>query len=117
MKGTTTSEKEEFSKLISIEECPLCNRKLDKGFIIATWEIRWDTEKRKPIALYFMMGPLIRGHSAPALRCKSCEIVIFDYESYLSDLTPKSFLKKCMGCGKEIPIAELQCQYCGAKQN
>lgn len=31
--------------------------------------------------------------------------------------TPKSFLKNCVSCGKEIPIAELQCQYCGSRQD
>ena len=27
-----------------------------------------------------------------------------------------AFLKKCVKCGKEIPIASEECQYCGAKQ-
>jgi cell division protein FtsW (lipid II flippase) len=26
------------------------------------------------------------------------------------------FLKKCVNCNKEIPIASEECQYCGAKQ-
>jgi len=30
--------------------------------------------------------------------------------------TPKAFLKKCVKCGKEIPIASEECQYCKAKQ-
>jgi len=30
--------------------------------------------------------------------------------------TPKSFLKKCVNCGREIPIASEQCQFCKAKQ-
>ncbi|GEM_PF-4094337 len=29
--------------------------------------------------------------------------------------TPKSFLKKCAGCGREVPIASEQCPYCGQK--
>ncbi len=33
-----------------------------------------------------------------------------------AEQTPKGFLKKCVECGKEIPIASEQCQYCGAKQ-
>ena len=28
----------------------------------------------------------------------------------------KSYLKKCVECEKEIPIASEECQYCGAKQ-
>jgi hypothetical protein len=30
--------------------------------------------------------------------------------------TPKSFLKNCAKCGKEIPIASEECPYCEAKQ-
>jgi hypothetical protein len=30
--------------------------------------------------------------------------------------TPKSFLKKCVKCGREIPIASEECQYCEAEQ-
>jgi hypothetical protein len=30
--------------------------------------------------------------------------------------TPKSFIKKCANCGREIPIASEQCPYCGQKQ-
>ena len=29
---------------------------------------------------------------------------------------PRAFLKKCVECGKEIPIASEECQYCGTKQ-
>jgi hypothetical protein len=31
-------------------------------------------------------------------------------------LTPKSFLKKCAKCGREIPIASEECEFCGASQ-
>lgn len=30
--------------------------------------------------------------------------------------TPKGFLKKCVKCGREIPIASEECPYCGATQ-
>jgi len=30
--------------------------------------------------------------------------------------TPKSFLKNCTKCGKEIPIASEECPYCETKQ-
>jgi predicted RNA-binding Zn-ribbon protein involved in translation (DUF1610 family) len=33
-----------------------------------------------------------------------------------SHVTPKSFLKRCVKCGMEIPIASEQCPYCGEKQ-
>lgn len=34
----------------------------------------------------------------------------------LRPITPKGFLKQCIKCGKEIPIASEVCAYCGAKQ-
>jgi len=30
---------------------------------------------------------------------------------------PKTFLKKCVRCGKEIPLASEECPYCEAKQS
>ncbi|WXG44980.1 MAG: hypothetical protein WED04_13310 [Promethearchaeati archaeon SRVP18_Atabeyarchaeia-1] len=30
--------------------------------------------------------------------------------------TPKSFLKSCVRCGKDIPIASEECDFCGAHQ-
>jgi len=37
-------------------------------------------------------------------------------KQHLLRLTPKAFLKKCVKCDREIPIASEECQYCGAKQ-
>jgi ribosomal protein L40E len=34
-----------------------------------------------------------------------------------STYTPKTFLKKCIKCGEDIPIASEKCRYCGAKQS
>jgi len=31
--------------------------------------------------------------------------------------TPRSFIKECIRCKKEIPIASEQCPYCGSMQN
>jgi len=39
-----------------------------------------------------------------------------EVKEYAPGETPKSFLKKCINCGQEIPIAELECSYCGTKQ-
>lgn len=33
------------------------------------------------------------------------------------EATSKSYLKNCVECGKEIPIASEECQYCGAEQD
>jgi hypothetical protein len=30
--------------------------------------------------------------------------------------TPRSFVKKCVKCRENIPLAQEECQYCGAQQ-
>jgi predicted RNA-binding Zn-ribbon protein involved in translation (DUF1610 family) len=53
--------------------------------------------------------------------CPKCgEIRLFADEKAkqsLLKLTPKAFLKKCIACGKAIPIASEQCPYCRQKQS
>ncbi|MEM3730464.1 MAG: hypothetical protein QW667_03045 [Candidatus Bathyarchaeia archaeon] len=41
-----------------------------------------------------------------------------DYEKWAPKQTgmPKSFLKRCVKCNKEIPIASEECPYCGQRQ-
>jgi len=94
------SEKEEFSKLSSIKKCPICRGKLVKGYFtipkaIGGWH--WDTYD-----------------NAPALKCERCGIAILDYGA--ARKTPESFLKKCVKCGKKIPLASEECPKCGTKQ-
>jgi hypothetical protein len=36
--------------------------------------------------------------------------------SIISKPTPKAFLKSCVRCGRDIPIASEECKYCGAHQ-
>jgi predicted RNA-binding Zn-ribbon protein involved in translation (DUF1610 family) len=52
--------------------------------------------------------------------CPKCgEVKLFADEKAkvsLLRLTPKAFLKKCIECGKDIPIASEECPYCGTKQ-
>ena len=53
--------------------------------------------------------------------CPSCGEVRFSVDektkTSLLRLTPKAFLKECVKCGREIPIASEECQYCGTKQS
>lgn len=37
-------------------------------------------------------------------------------KQFLLRLTPKAFLKRCVKCGNEIPIASEECPHCGATQ-
>jgi len=41
---------------------------------------------------------------------------LFTSKPFQSKETPKAFLKQCIKCSKEIPIASEECPYCGAKQ-
>ncbi|MEM3616392.1 MAG: zinc-ribbon domain-containing protein [Candidatus Bathyarchaeia archaeon] len=52
--------------------------------------------------------------------CPKCgEVRFFADEKSMQSLlkiTPRQFLKKCVKCGKDIPIASEYCPYCGAEQ-
>ncbi|MEM3579675.1 MAG: PF20097 family protein [Candidatus Bathyarchaeia archaeon] len=115
-------EKEEFFTLTSIKKCPICGGDLERGYMGAPVAVPWwIPKKRKFVEMawpwdwryYFFVAVNI-----PALRCKKCNIVIADFnlENIARAETPKAFLKKCVKCGKEIPIAALECPYCGAEQ-
>lgn len=93
-------EKEEFAKLSSIKKCPICRRKLVKGYFTIPRKIGgllWDAYD-----------------DAPTLKCERCGIAILDYGD--KKITPESFMKECAECGKQIPIASEECSYCGTKQ-
>ncbi len=61
-----------------------------------------------------MPGALWTSDMVPGLKCENCGIAVVDYRA--PGYTPKSFLKKCIKCGGDIPIASEECVYCGAKQ-
>ena len=112
------SNTEEFSRLSPVKQCPICGGKLDKGYYHAPRGVYWSdkTHRAGMIALdYVMPGALWISDIIPALKCEKCGIAISDLRS--STYTPKSFLKKCIKCAKEIPIASEECQYCGIKQS
>jgi len=112
------SERGEFSKLSSVKKCPICGGKLAKGYFDAPRGVYWSTEKHKFGIILLdsvMPGALMTQDNVPALRCENCGIAIIDYRAPM--YTPKSFLKECMKCGKEIPVVSEECPYCGAKQN
>lgn len=114
------SEKEvEFSRLLSVKECPNCGGKLEKGYFISPRGMYWDTKKHEKGAMivdYMMprVSSVFTLENAPALRCEKCGVAIIDTRKI--GQTPRSFLKKCVKCGKDIPIASEECYYCGAKQ-
>lgn len=112
-------EENEFSRLVSVKKCPNCGGKLEKGYFNAPVGIYWDIKKHGSGRVFAdaMLHGIVSDFAldnAPALRCKRCGIAVLDYG--LIGETPRNFLKKCVQCGNEIPIASEYCPECGAKQ-
>lgn len=110
-------EENEFSRLVSVKKCPICGGKLEKGYFNAPRGVYWSEERHRlgMIALDSVMpGALWTSDAVPGLKCESCGIAVVDYRA--PGYTPKSFLKKCIECGRDIPIASEYCPFCGAKQ-
>lgn len=111
------NEHSEFSRLTSVRECPICHGELEKGYLNAIRGVFW-SEKKRPLGMavldYVMPGAIWSSDTLPALKCEKCGIVISDLRA--PGYTPKSFLRKCVKCGEEIPIASERCSSCGAKQ-
>jgi len=107
------NENEDYSTLSAITECPRCGGKLRRGFSARYW-----SDERQPLINMIpesLKPALWTADMVPALKCETCGIAISDLMA--PGYTPKSFLKKCINCGKDIPIGSEECQYCGAKQN
>jgi predicted nucleic acid-binding Zn ribbon protein len=117
MKGRSISENGEFSRLKPFKKCPLCGNEMEKGYLNAPRGAYWSAE-RQTLGLILMdsvmPGELWSQDTLPAVKCKNCGIVLVDLKA--PGYTPKSFLKKCVACGKEIPIASEERQYCGESQ-
>jgi DNA-directed RNA polymerase subunit RPC12/RpoP len=111
-------------EVIVEHKCPKCGKSMAIGWIGSTgvglvaWregkKMSW--RKRRERLQSIWSGECLR-----AYRCKECGIFICyergkqpDYKGV--EGTPKGFLKKCINCGKDIPIAAEECSYCGAKQ-
>ncbi|UCE29193.1 MAG: hypothetical protein JSV85_00140 [Candidatus Bathyarchaeota archaeon] len=47
---------------------------------------------------------------------KRSEVVAYFEKKRISEGSPKAFLKKCVRCDKDIPLASEECPHCGAKQ-
>jgi hypothetical protein len=75
-------EIQEFSKLTSIEKCPVCSRELEKGYVHANRGIYWDTKRHR---IWAWSGEAVMSMwswavpYASALRCKNCKIIVFHY--------------------------------------
>jgi len=101
-----------------IKKCPDCGSEMEKGYLFTDGVvIRWNHKKHK----FFVRGELLETqiwnlNSIEAYRCVKCKLAFFYYGKLPLSETPKSFLKNCVRCGIEIPIASDYCFKCGAKQ-
>jgi len=111
------SESGEYLRLSSVKECPICGGRLDRGYFSAPRGAYW-TAKRHTAGFILldrvMPGALWTLDIVPALKCESCGIAVVDFRA--PGCTPKSFLKECVECKKDIPIASEECPYCGVRQ-
>ncbi len=71
-----------------VKKCPKCGGEMEIGYLPGAFS--WSAGKNL------------------------CGIAILDYRAVGE--TPKSFLKKCVQCGKDIPIASEECIHCRAEQ-
>jgi len=113
------TENKESSRLTSVDKCPNCGEKLGKGYLTAPRGMFWDTKKHRvrTIVVDYVMphfSSVFALENAPALKCGKCGVAIMDTGRIGETL--RGFLKKCVKCDKEIPIASEECSYCGTKQ-
>jgi len=118
------SESDEFSKLNSVKECPICGHTLEKGYVNAPRGVLWLKKKPKVHlttifdSRFVVPIPAFHALDLPALKCENCNFIAFFGVRQLGGgkPTPKAFLKKCVECGEVIPIASDYCPKCGTKQ-
>jgi len=113
------SEKNEFSRVVSVKKCPNCGGELNKGYFTAPRGMFWDTKKHglDSMAADYVKPALTSVwtlENVPALKCEKCGVAIIDTKKI--GRTPRSFLKKCIQCDELIPIASEYCPKCGTKQ-
>lgn len=101
-----------------VKKCPECGTKMEQGYVISE-AVFWSKEKHTQWALG-QERIIPRGFWAlpnvEAYRCMNCKLVLFHYGKPGEAETPNGFLKKCVQCGKEIPIAAETCYFCGKRQ-
>jgi hypothetical protein len=99
-----------------IVKCPECGGEMEKGYLVSE-AIKWSTQGHPQWALE--QETIVHGYAwtftnTEAFRCPACRLALFRYERKKE--VPLSFLKKCVECVREIPLASEECSYCGARQ-
>jgi predicted nucleic-acid-binding Zn-ribbon protein len=91
-----------------VEKCPKCGGDMVRGD-------RLVAHTRVLASVSLAKRGDILGDSIIPYYCENCGYIEF-YKEIKGVKHQNAFLKKCVKCGKKIPIASEECQYCGAKQ-
>ena len=92
------------------KRCPKC-----RGELIKADRLVAHTRVLASVSLA-KKGDLVGDRIVPYY-CRNCGYIEF-YKEMKPGEQPQEhgFLRKCVKCGKQIPIASEECQYCGAEQ-
>jgi predicted nucleic-acid-binding Zn-ribbon protein len=90
-----------------VKNCPKCGGDMERGKSLTELTRFWVD------SVHLAKRGDLRGDKIIPFYCKSCGYI----ELYKTPPHgPPSFLKNCVECGKEIPLASEECPYCGTKQ-
>ena len=93
------SKTDKFPDLSSVKRCPICGGELGTAYITS-------------FKGFVGLKPYLT-QNIPVLKCENCRIAIFSYDRKMA---LGEFMKRCIQCDKEIPLASEECQYCGERQ-
>lgn len=73
-----------MSSIVLPENCPFCSKKIEKGYVITNFDIRWTKEKEVYEIFSKTQENLIGSHwigtNEENYRCPYCQIVFFSYD-------------------------------------
>jgi len=102
--------------------CPKCGNPMILGRVLGrgtefAWLLWLESEKKVSKKRGERLESFWNPKGLRAYRCKECGVIIcYEKEKIEPTKTSESFLKKCIRCSKEIPIASEECPYCGTEQ-
>jgi len=64
-----------------LDSCPLCGSRLEKGFLIPSRALSWDTKKHRWSAEGEQLVPFsFTVQNFEAYRCRKCKLILFKYD-------------------------------------
>jgi len=110
---------------VKLEICPYCSESMELGWVAGVGGVYWrKKEWGLPKLVAFNLGEALGPRASyyqlsltmphvTAYRCVNCRVVLIRYAEKEAS---KAFLKKCVKCGKKIPLASEECPFCKTKQ-